>query len=124
MSEYSHWSDDPILSKEYEDFENEQQPTIRRLLAKIDRARTKLIEAQNNLAHYNTNVANPTTQFFFTGFYLGGGVTAEDWDRPSDFLRVASKTKHRHLRVVGEARPRIQRHRLRLVEKDDGPQAA
>lgn len=50
-------------------------------LNKIDRARQKLIDAQNGLVVLLRNLNNPYTERRFQEFYAAGGVTAKDWKR-------------------------------------------
>jgi hypothetical protein len=56
-----------------------EEQQILKALKGIDRARAKLIEAQNNLATVVT-AASDITRETFAKFYNGGGVTAKDWD--------------------------------------------
>jgi hypothetical protein len=57
-----------------------EQAEIGQALARIDKRRRKLIDAQNNLVQL-LRAATPFTRQTFSAFYSGGGITAQDWER-------------------------------------------
>ena len=80
-------------------------PQILEALRKIDRARQKLIDAQNNLVQILRSLDNEYTEQRFAEFYAAGGVTAADWEasyrkewqEPNNALILSG---HGQLRVV------------------------
>lgn len=75
---------DPDFIAAYEEAEFRQQykAAVAAALGRIDRARSKLIEAQNELTETLAG-SNDYTRSMFTGFYAAGGVTARDWAQHS-----------------------------------------
>jgi hypothetical protein len=58
----------------------EELEGVGKALARIDKRRQKLIDAQNDLVLL-LRAATPFTRQTFSAFYSGGGITAEDWQR-------------------------------------------
>jgi hypothetical protein len=98
----------------------EQQILI--ALKGIDRARTKLIKAQNNLVMVVSH-ANDITRKTFGEFYKGGGVTAENWDDDfrASYQHAANKIARGQLRLVAsqEQRQPVPSVRRRRAGPDD-----
>jgi hypothetical protein len=84
-----------------------EEQQIWKALKCIDRARAKLIEAQNNLVMV-INGADDITRGKFAGFYNGGGVTAEDWqdELGTGKYQDASKIARGQLRLVASQKQR------------------
>ena len=95
----------------YHEFCVEHYPQILAALCKIDRARNRLMDAQNELVGILRGLNNPYSEKRFQEFYADGGVTARDWaevygdhnfieDRPTPKIKGSGQ-----LRIVrpGEA---------------------
>jgi hypothetical protein len=101
---------------------------ILKALKRVDRARGKLIEAQNNLAMVVTE-ANDITRKGFAAFYKGGGVTAEDWEEELNTGKYqnadkANKIARGQLRLIHSKKEGERKVRPPQTFDNGGPEAA
>lgn len=78
-STYQRTPEDDYLHACLHEFCEFHYPQILAALGKIDRARNRLVDAQNELVHILNGLNNPYSTKRFDEFYAEGGVTARDW---------------------------------------------
>ena len=79
MKTYKRTPEDDYLHACLYEFVTFQYSQIRDALARIDRARNRLADAQNDLVRLLNDLNNPYSLKRFQEFYATGGVTAADW---------------------------------------------
>jgi hypothetical protein len=94
-------------------------PKILKALRKVDRARVKLIDAQNHLVSVIGFLNNREAEMAFFNFYAAGGVTAVDWKAFCKNPGTAPPNNQRHgqLRVVASTT-------VKQARQHNGPSAA
>jgi hypothetical protein len=105
-----------------------EEQQILKALKRIDRARQRLLDAQNNLAMVMIG-ADDITRGAFGAFYRGGGITAEDWGDELETGKYrdadkANKIVRGQLRLIQSKQEGERKVRTPQTFDDNGPEAA
>lgn len=90
---------------DYYEYHEIHYPQILQMLRQVDRVRSKLITAQNDLVMLLRGINNEYSERQFLEFYAAGGITADDWKakyeaEKDSYQEPKSVTSWGQLRVV------------------------